>query len=157
MARGYPARSRSQTLQKRLIPCAQFEALDAHCQAQRERGIDSNKLTINDNDNNDAEDAGDPQGESALLETRIRETTVEMFKRVLLFSQGAAEALYDDQMITTLDILQNLTNDIIKVLCHAIRKPGGDVTGQQFSKLSVTCLKLFCLLGKAHVADFKQS
>jgi hypothetical protein len=66
-----------------------------------------------------------------------------MFKRVLLFSQGAVEALYDDQMITTLDILQDLTNNIIKELCRAIRKPGGDVPGHQISKLSVTCLKLF--------------
>ncbi len=127
-------RSRPQTLQKRLMPCTQFEALEAHYLARCERGIDSNKLTIHDDDNNDAEDAGDPQGKPALLETRIRETTVEMFKRVLLFSQGAAEALYDDQMITTLYMLQDLTNNIIKVLCHAIRKPGGDVTGQQFSR-----------------------
>jgi hypothetical protein len=66
-----------------------------------------------------------------------------MFKRVLLFSQGAAEALYDDQMITTLDILWDLTDDIIKELCCAIRKPGGDVPGHQISKLSVTPLKLF--------------
>ncbi len=65
-----------------------------------------------------------------------------MFKRVLLFSQGAAEALYDDQMITTLDVLQDLTDDIIKELCRAIRKPGGDGPGHQISKLSVTCLKL---------------
>jgi hypothetical protein len=48
-----------------------------------------------------------------------------MFKRVLLFSQGAAEALYKDQMIITLDVLQDLTDDIIKELCRAIRKPGG--------------------------------
>jgi hypothetical protein len=66
-----------------------------------------------------------------------------MFKRVLLFSQGVAEALYHNPMITTLDILQDLTNNIIKELCHAIRKPGGDVTGHQITKLSVTCLKLF--------------
>ncbi len=37
-----------------------------------------------------------------------------MFKQVLLFSQGVAKALYDNQMVTTLDILQDLTNDIIK-------------------------------------------
>jgi hypothetical protein len=80
-------------------------------------------------------------------------TTIDMFKRVLLFSQGAVEALYDDQMITTLDVLQDLTDDIIKELCHAIRKPGGDGPGHQISKLSVTHLKLFCILGKAHVAD----
>jgi hypothetical protein len=70
-------------------------------------------LTVDDEDD-DAEDAGDPQGEPALHETRIRKTTVDMFKRVLLFSQVAAEALYDNQLIITLDILQNLTNDIIK-------------------------------------------
>jgi hypothetical protein len=40
-----------------------------------------------------------------------------MFKRVLIFNQGAAEALYNDQMITTLDILQDLTNNIIKERC----------------------------------------
>jgi hypothetical protein len=66
-----------------------------------------------------------------------------MFKRVLLFSQGATEALYDDQMITTLDTLQDLTDNIIKELCRAIRKPGGDVTGHQITELSVTRLKVF--------------
>jgi hypothetical protein len=66
-----------------------------------------------------------------------------MFKRVLLFSQGAAEALYDNQMVKTLDVLRDLTNDIIKELCHAIRKPGGDGPGHQISELSVTRLKLF--------------
>jgi hypothetical protein len=66
-----------------------------------------------------------------------------MFKRVLLFSQGVAEALYNNQMITALDTLQDLAEDIIKELCRAIRKPGGDVSGHQISKLSVTCLKLF--------------
>jgi hypothetical protein len=142
MARGYPARIHPQSLQERLMPRAQFEALEAHCQARREQGVDSNKSTIDNNDN-DADDAGDPQGEPALLETRIRETTVNMFKRVLILSQGAAEALYDDQMITSLGILQDLTDNIIKELCCAIRKPGGDVTGHQISELSMTCLKLF--------------
>jgi hypothetical protein len=52
-------------------------------------------------------------------------------------------ALYDNQMITALDVLQDLTDNIIKELCHAIKKPGGDVPGHQISKLSVTCLKLF--------------
>jgi hypothetical protein len=45
-----------------------------------------------------------------------------MFKQVLLFSQGVAEALYDDKMITTLDVLQDLTDDIIKELCHDGRR-----------------------------------
>jgi hypothetical protein len=126
------------------MPRAQLEALQARRQAQREQGMDSNKSTINDGDDDDnAEDAGDPQGEQALLQTRICTNTVDMVKRVLLFSQGSAEALYNDKMITTLDVLQDLTDDIIKELCRAIRKPGGDVTGHQISKLSVTCLKLF--------------
>jgi hypothetical protein len=66
-----------------------------------------------------------------------------MLKQILLFSQGSAEALYNDQMITTLDILRDLTNDIIKEACRAIRKPGGDKPGHQISKLSVTHLKFF--------------
>jgi hypothetical protein len=100
-------------------------------------------MTVKDDNNDDTEDAGDPQGEPALLETRIRKTAVDMFKIVLLFSQGAAEALYNDQMITALDTLQDLTDIIIKELCCAIRKPGGDVPGYQTSEFSVTCLKLF--------------
>jgi hypothetical protein len=60
-------------------------------------------------------------------------------------------------MIMTLDILRDLTNDIIKEACRAVRKPGGDGLGHQISELSVTRLKLFCVLGKAHVADLKRS
>jgi hypothetical protein len=54
-----------------------------------------------------------------------------------------AEALYDDQMIMTLDVLQHHTNNIIKELCRAIRKPGGDGPGHQIFKLFVTCLNFF--------------
>jgi hypothetical protein len=126
------------------MPCAQFEALKACCQARHEQGVDSNELTVkDDNDDDYAEEAEDPQGDPALVETRIRKDTVNIFKRVLLFSQGAAIALYEDQMITTLDVLQDLTDDIIKELCRAIRKPGGDVSGHQISKLSMTRLKIF--------------
>jgi hypothetical protein len=46
-------------------------------------------------------------------------------------------------MITTLDLLRDLTDDIIKELCRAIRKPGGDGPGHLISKLSMTRLKLF--------------
>ncbi len=127
-----------QNLQERLMPGTKFEALE-----RRERGVDSDKWTVKDDNKDDAEDAGDPQGEPALLKTRIRETTVDMFERVLLFSQGAAEALYDNQMITALDTLRDLTDDIIKELCRAIRKPGGDVPGHQISKLSMTRLIFF--------------
>jgi hypothetical protein len=104
--------------------------------------VDSDKSIVQDEDED--EDGNDDLQEDAVpLEARIRMTTVDMFKRVLLFSQGAVEALYDNQMVTTLDELQDLTNDIIKELCRAIRKPGGDGPGHQISELSVTCLKLF--------------
>jgi hypothetical protein len=80
-----------QNLQERLMPRAQFEALKRRQQAQRDWGVDSNESTIEDDNDDDAEDAGDPQGEPALLKTRIRETTMDMFKRVLLFRQGVAK------------------------------------------------------------------
>ncbi len=136
-----------------IMPCAQFETLKARQQPWRDWGMDSNESTVRDEDKDSDKD---PREDAVLLEARIRQTTVDMFKRVLLFNQGVAEALYDDQMVTTLDVLQDLTNDIIKELCRAIRKPGGDGPGHQISELSVTRLKLFCFLGKAHVADLKR-
>jgi hypothetical protein len=93
------------------MPRAQFEALKGRQQAWGDRGVDSEEETIQDEDKDDNED--DPQEEAAPLEARIRETTIDMFKQALLFSPGAVEALYDDQMITTLDVLQDLTDDII--------------------------------------------
>ncbi len=127
----YPLRMCPQAFHERLMPCAQFEALERRQQAWQDRGIDSDEETIRDEDEDDNED--DPQEEPAPLKARIRTTTVHMFKRVLLFSQGAAEALYNNQMVTALDVLQDLTNDIIKELCHVIRKPGGDGPGHQIS------------------------
>jgi hypothetical protein len=100
-----PYKVRPQNLQERLMPCAQFEARKRVRQARRKRGIDSDKSTIQGKDEDDGDNGADLQAEAAPLEARIRKTTVDMFKQVLLFSQGAAEALYDDQMITTLDVL----------------------------------------------------
>ncbi len=60
--RGYPLRFRPQTLHEKLMPHAWFEALERCQQARHKRGVDSNELTIEDDNNNDAEDAGDPQG-----------------------------------------------------------------------------------------------
>jgi hypothetical protein len=118
---------RPQNLQERLMPHAQFEAWEkSETRPAQERY---------DKDN--------PQEEAAPIKTRIGKTTVDIFKRVLLFSQGVPEALYDDQMVTTLVVTRNLTDNIIKELCRAIRKPGGDGPGHQISELSLTCLKLF--------------
>jgi hypothetical protein len=97
-----------------------------------------NTVCDEDKDNKD-----DPQEDAIPLEAMFHQTTVDMFKSVLLFSQGAAEALYEDQMVTTLDVLQDLTDNIIKELCCAIRKPGGDGPGHQIFEISLTYLKLF--------------
>ena len=90
--RGNPNRLRPQTWREMLMPCTQFKALEARRQATRDRGKDSDKSTIRDEDED--EDGDDDLQEDAVpLEARIRQTTVDMFKQVLLFSQGAAEAL----------------------------------------------------------------
>ncbi len=86
------------------MPCAQYDALNRCQQAQRDQGVDSDESTVRDEDK-DQDDNDDPREYAAPLKARIRTTTVDMFKRVLLSSQGAVEALYDDQMITTLDVL----------------------------------------------------
>ncbi len=93
------------------MPCAQFEALEARQQAWRDRGMDSDKSTIQDEDED--EDGDDDLQEDAVpFEARIRQTTVDMFKQVLLFSQGAAEALYDDQKIKTLTNQKTLEDSL---------------------------------------------
>ncbi len=56
------------------MPCAQFEALKQRQQAWRDRGVESDELTVQD------EDEDDPQEEAAPLEARIHKTTVDMFK-----------------------------------------------------------------------------
>jgi hypothetical protein len=86
------------------MPWAQYEALERRRQAWRDQGIDSDESTVQDEDE-DEDRNDDPQEDAVPLEARIHQTTVDMFKQVHLFSQGAAEALYDDQMVTTLDVL----------------------------------------------------
>jgi hypothetical protein len=103
--KGYPLRTRPQTFHERLMPCAQFEALKQRRKVWHDRGVDSDEETVRDKTKDKDEDEDDPQEEPAPLKARICTTTVDMFKCVLLFSQGAAEALYNDQMGTTLDLL----------------------------------------------------
>ncbi len=86
------------------MPRAQYEACKQCQQAWRDRGEDSGESTVRDEDKD--EDGNDAlRVEVAPLEARIRTTTTDLFKRVLFFSQGAAEALHNDQMVTTLDVL----------------------------------------------------
>jgi hypothetical protein len=137
--RGRPC---SQTRREMLMPCPQYEALEQRQQAQHDQGKDYDESTIQDEDKDEDSDHAS-RVVVALLEARIRMTTTDLFKQVHLFNQGAAKSLYNDQMVTTLDVLQDLTNDIIKELWRAIRKPEGDGPRHQISKLSVTHLKLF--------------
>jgi hypothetical protein len=69
-------------------------------------------LTVRDEDK-DKDSDNDLQEDAVSLEARIHQTTVDMFKRVLLFSQGAAEALYDDQKIKTLTNQKTLEDSLL--------------------------------------------
>ncbi len=69
-----------------------------------------------------------------MIEAVLRQSTIAMFRRVLIFNDGAATSLYDDQMITTFDVLRELDDDTIKEICRAIKKPGGAATGYQISE-----------------------
>ncbi len=127
----------------------------------RDHGVDSDESTddeeneANDRRNNDPagnndpavpDDPVDPEDEDSIkdtIEAVLRQSTIAMFRRVLIFSPGAATSLHDDQMITTFDVLRELDDDTIKEICRAIKKPGGAAIGYQISKLSVTRFKLF--------------
>jgi len=99
MARG--ARPRGQrNAAERLVPRADYEALEARRQARRDRGDDSDELTVaNDDDNEDSGsavqvgqdnlDLEEEMKEEAIkdtIETSIRRSTTSMFMRVLMFS-----------------------------------------------------------------------
>ncbi len=62
------------------MPHAQFEARERVRQARRERGVDSDKATVQDKDKDDGDDGDDLQEGAAPLEARICKTTVDMFK-----------------------------------------------------------------------------
>ena len=151
MARGRQQR----TVRDRLIPREVWEADEARRRARRDRGVDSDESTddeeneANDRRNNDPEvpaDPVDPEDEDSIVDTIeavLRQSTIAMFRRVLIFSDGAATSLHNDQMITTFDVLRELDDDTIKEICRAIKKPGGAAIGYQISELSVTRFKLF--------------
>ncbi len=108
------ARARQQRGFERLIPHEVYEANEARRRARRDRGVDSDVSTVGDASeasgrNNDPEDRDpeDPENEATLgdtIEEVLRQLTITMFRRVLVFNDGAATSLYDDQMITTFDV-----------------------------------------------------
>jgi DNA-binding TFAR19-related protein (PDSD5 family) len=148
---GRTDRPRIQTKAETLMARADYEALVVKRRARRERGVDSDKKTVVDinegEENNHSEDKNnDPEDSETIeeaLEKVLRQEAIAMFKRVLLFNEGAAKSLYEDQMITTFDILRDLDDETIKETCRAIKKPGRSAIGYQISELSVTRFKLF--------------
>ena len=112
------------TAQDRLIPREVWETDEARCRARRDRGVDSDESTddeeneANDRCNNDPEvpaDPVDPEDEDSIVDTIeavLRQSTIAMFRRVLIFNDGAATSLYDDQMITPYDVLRELDDDV---------------------------------------------
>jgi hypothetical protein len=70
----------------------------------------------------------DPSPEEP-IELQERNNAIAMFRRTLLFSQGAATALWTDQAVQSLDTLREINDDMIKEMCHSIRKPGEGALG----------------------------
>jgi len=103
MARGRPRGQRNAL--ERLMPRADYEALEARRQARRDRGDDSDDSTVpndDDDDDDDDEDGGsavqfgqdnldlkEEMNEEAIedtIEASIRRSTTSMFMRVLMIS-----------------------------------------------------------------------
>jgi hypothetical protein len=142
------ARRRQQNVRDRLIPREVWEADEARRRARRDRGVDSDESTVGNESEvsgrvNDPEAPENKETLGATIEEILRQKTTAMFRRVLMFTDGAATSLYDDQMIITFDVLRELDDDTIKETCCAIKKPGGAALGHQISELSVTRFKLF--------------
>jgi len=138
-----------------------FEADEARRRARRAHGDDSDDSTVGNDDDEENRNDGSHiiqvgQGNIDLedkvaneetiedtIEATIRHSTTSMFRRILMFSDGASNSIYDNQMITSFDTLRELDDDTIKETCRAIKKPGGAAVGYQIFELSVTRFKLF--------------
>jgi hypothetical protein len=67
---------------------------------------------------------------------------------MLLFSGGAATALYNDQAVQSIETLRKIDDNMIREMCRAIRKPGNNIQGYGISELSVSQLKLLLFYAK---------
>jgi hypothetical protein len=100
-------RRQQQSVKDRLIPRDVWEANKARHRTWRDHGVDSDVLTVGD-ENEESGQGNDPKNEETLKETIeavFQRTTTAMIRRVLLFSDRAATSLYDDQMIANFDVL----------------------------------------------------
>ena len=149
-ARNHPnglVRNRVQTYRERFLTREQYAELQRKRQARWDRGQATDEETENsDDDGNEEEkdnDAEEPAPQEEVpLDHQAREDAIAMFVRTLLFSRGAATALYDDQAVQSLDTLREIDNDMIREMARAIRKPGDGIQGYSISELSVSRLKL---------------
>ena len=91
------ARQRQQrSVQDRLIPREVWDAEEARRRARRNHGVDSDEETENEEDDPPRPQAPQVQvddndeAQEETIEAVIRQQTINMFKSVLLFSNGAA-------------------------------------------------------------------
>jgi hypothetical protein len=96
------------------IPREQWDAFQRRRQERWDRGQATDEDTVTSDD--DEEEEGEEEGEDnkveadgkrpapkVPLELQARDSAIAMFRRTLLFSQGAAAALYSDQAVQNLD------------------------------------------------------
>ena len=152
-ARNHPnglVRNRVQTYRERFLTREQYAELQRKRQARWDRGqatdeetVDSNEDENEEEKDDDAEEPEEPAPQEEVpLDHQAREDAIAMFVRTLLFSRGAATALYDDQAVQSLDTLREINDDMIREMARAIRKPGDGIQGYSISELSVSRLKL---------------
>ena len=83
--------------------------------ARLARGQASDEDTDPGEDGEVAVDPPEPEtGPELPVEEQQRLRVIAMFRRTLLFSQGAATALYDDQAVQDLDTLREIDDDMIR-------------------------------------------
>ena len=144
-----PIRTRPQRPGEQHIPHAQWDALMRRRTARLARGQASDEDTDpSEGEEDDVNDHDLESGPELPVEEQQRLRVIAMFRRTLLFSQGAATALYDDQAVQDLDTLREIDDDMTKEMCRVIRKPGEDALGYGISELSVSCLKLLIFWAK---------
>ena len=88
------------------IPREEWDALQRRRQERWDCGQATDEDTVDSGDDEEEEgeaEGGDEDVESsgpeALIDLQARDNAVEMFRRTLLFSQGAATALSEDQAV----------------------------------------------------------
>ena len=76
-----------------------------------------------------------------------QDDAVKWYKEVLGFPEPSAKALYINQTLTDVEVLNRLNNKQINAICNAIPKPGGAGKGEPIPVLAIERLKLavFCI------------